>query len=119
MNRPRRPVHGPPRRRPGGPPASGTGPQGPPRRRSPLDFIPPGIEPPFKVLGTGADRHALLAIAQPLEMVVIQGFTRQIEEPFPRFRGRQVEDFWTEHPELIDVARKLDDLLATIRDRTK
>jgi len=81
--------------------------------------MPPGVEPPFQVLGTTVDRHALMAIAQPLEMVVIQGFTRQIEETFPRFRGRSIEDFWAEHPELIETARKLDDLLATIRDRTR
>jgi hypothetical protein len=119
MNRPRRPVHGPPRRRPGGPPASGGGPTGPPRRRSPLDFIPGTIDPPFKVLGSGADRQAITAVAQPMEMVVIQGFTRQIEEAFPRFKGRQIEDFWNENPQLIETARKLDEMLASIRDRKK
>lgn len=119
MNRPRRPGQQPPRRRPSGPPPGG-GPGGGfgPRRRSALDLVPQNLEPPFKVLGSGADRQGLQAGAQPLEMVVIQGFTREIEEAFQKWKGRP-DEFWNEHPNLIETARKLDDLLAQIQGRRR
>lgn len=118
MNRPRRPTQVPPRRRPSGPPSdSGTG-GGPPRRRSPLDIVPQTVEPRFKVLGTGADRHMLLAQAQPLELVVIQGYTREVEEAFQKFNGR-IEDFWGRNAKLLEPARKLDEVLAGIQARGK
>lgn len=117
MNRPRRPGQMPPRRRPSGPPSGGPREGGfAPRRRSALDFVPQNLEPPFKVLGTGVDRQSLIASAQPLEMVVIQGFTREIEEAFQKFKGRP-DEFWNEHSRLIETARKLDELLASIQAR--
>jgi hypothetical protein len=76
------------------------------------------VAPPFKVLGTGADRYALQAAAQPLEMVVIHGFTREVDEAFQRFRGRP-EEFWVQHAELIETARKLDEVLAGIQARSR
>jgi hypothetical protein len=105
----------PPRRRPGGPPVSSNPQGGPPRRRSALDFIPQGIEPPFKVLGV-ADRHMLISAAEPMELVVMQGFTQQIDQSFQKFKGRG-EDFWRNHPELIETARKLDEILARVQAR--
>ena len=116
MNRPRRPSQFPPRRRPSGPPSSGPYTGGPPRRRTALDNIPPTIEPKFEVLGTGVDRQALQAGAQPLEMVVIQGFTREIEDAFQKFSGRP-DDFWARSPKAVETARKLDELLASIQAR--
>ena len=116
MNRPRRPSQPPPRRRPSGPPHSGPPGGGPPRRRSPLDMIPVNVEPRFKVLGTGVDRHALLQGAQPVEMVVVQGFTREIEEVFQK-GGVRPEEFWIKNPQVLETARKLDDLLANIQAR--
>ena len=116
MNRPRRPTQFPARRKPSGPPPPGATPGGPPRRRTPLDTIPQNVEPRFKILGTGVDRQAIVATAQPLEMVVIQGFTREIEEASQKWNGRP-EEFWNKHPRLIDTARKLDELLATIQGR--
>src|SRR5204862_5838553 len=77
MNRPRRPPFTPARKKKPNP-ARGPATTGPPRRRSPLDHIPANIEPRFKVLGTGADRHALLTYASPMEMLVVHGFTREI-----------------------------------------
>ena len=70
MNRPRRPPFTPARKKK---PTPNRGPvtTGPPRRRSPLDHIPANIEPRFKVLGTGADRQALLTYASPMEMLVV------------------------------------------------
>jgi hypothetical protein len=114
MNRPRRPTQFPARRRPSGPPGGAAGPREGgfgPRRRSPLDLIPQNLEPPFQVL-------ALIATAQPLEMVVIQGFTREIEEAFQKFKGRP-DDFWTDQPRLIEVARKMDELLVSVQSRKK
>src|SRR5688572_5200456 len=115
MNRPRRPGgQGPPRRRPGGPPSQG-GQQGggPPRRRSPLDNPPPG----FKILGTG-DRLTLLSSAQPLELVVIQGYAREIEEAYQKFGTRSsFEDFWKAHPHLIERAEKMDEVLLKVQAR--
>lgn len=118
MNRPRRPSQQPPRRRPSGGPPPGAGGGFGPRRRSALDLVPQTLEPPFKVLGTGADRQSLQAGAQPLEMVVLQGFTREIDEAFQKWKGRP-DEFWNEHPELIETARKLDDLLASIQSRRR
>ena len=116
MNRPRRPSQ-PFRRRPSGPPP-GTAPGGAfvSRRRSALDLVPQDLEPPFEVLGTGVDRLALQAGAQLQEMVVLQGFTREIEEAFQKWKGRP-DDFWGQHPELIEKARKLDELLGQIQAR--
>ena len=118
MNRPRRPSY-PARRRPSGPPSGGApGGTFASRRRSALDLVPQSIDPPFEVLGTGADRQALQAGAQLQEMVVIQGFTREIEESFQKWKGRP-DDFWEQHPHLIETARKLDELLAQIQTRKK
>jgi hypothetical protein len=76
----------------------------------------PEVDPPFKVLGTGVDRQSVLAAAQPLELVVIQGFSREIEEAFQKFNGRP-EEFWRRYPQLIEPARKLDEVLAKIQAR--
>jgi hypothetical protein len=62
------------------------------------------------------DRQALAQSAEPMEMVVIQGFTREIEETFQKFNGRP-DDFWGKNPKLIETARKLDEVLARIHDR--
>jgi hypothetical protein len=118
MNRPRRPAQFPQRRRPSGPPSGGPGGGGPPRRRSALDVVPQNLEPPLKVLGTGADRLALLAAAMPLEMVVAQGYTREIDEAFSKYRGRP-DDFWEAHPHLIENVRKLDEVLVVVQARKK
>lgn len=116
MNRPRRPVHGPPRRRPGGPPQPSTPQNQQPRRRTPLDYLPAGIEPPLKVLGTGVDRHTLMGGAQPIELAVVQGFAREIDEVYQKFNGR-FDDFWTKNPKLLDQVRKMDEVLAGIQAR--
>ena len=116
MNRPRRPSQFPARRRPSGPPPTGAPGGGPPRRRSALDVIPANVEPPFEVLGGAADRQAILASAQPMELVVIQGFTREIEDAFQKHKGRG-EDFWVKHSSLLEQARKLDEVLAKIQAR--
>ncbi len=116
MNRPRRPVQPPPRRRPPGPPSGGPSTGGPPRRRSPLDLIPTGIEPKFAVLGTGIDRQMLLSAAEPMELVVIQGWTREIEETFQKSHTRP-DEFWGKNPKLLETARKLDGILAKIQAR--
>lgn len=112
MNRPRRPAP-PPRRRPTPAPSTTGQPQAP-RRRSPLDFPPP-VEPRWQVLGL-ADRQALTAAAQPLEMVVIQGYTREVEEAFGKGNVRP-DDFWARNPGLVETARKLDQLFASIQAR--
>jgi len=75
------------------------------------------VEPPFKVLGSGVERQSLMSAAQPLELVVIQGFTREIEEAFQGFKARAGEDFWAKNPRLIETARKLDEVLARIQER--
>ncbi len=114
MNRPKRPSSIPPRRRPTGP----TGPTlggGPPRRRSPLDNLPQNVEPRFKVLGL-VERQIVLASAEPMELVVVQGFTREIEDIFGGFKGRP-DDFWTKYPKLLETARKLDDIFHRIQQR--
>lgn len=120
MNRPKRPgPGGPPRRRPSGPPRTDFTPGGgPPRRRSPLDVVPQNVEPRFKVLGTGVDRQGLSSAANPLEMIVIHGYTREIEEAYQKFNGRP-DDFWGRHPQLLEPARKLDEVLAGIMERRR
>jgi hypothetical protein len=89
---------------------------GPPRRRSALDNIPQNVEPKFKVLGPGLDRQVVQAQAKPMEMVVIHGYTREIEDAFQKFHGRS-DAFWENHPKLIDTARKLDEIFAGILAR--
>lgn len=115
MNRPRRPAFSPARKKPSGPPRTDAG-TGPPRRRSPLDAMPPTSEPKFTVLGTGVDRQTLMANAQPMEMAVIHGFTLEIEQAFQKFHGRP-DDFWSRNQGLIETARKLDEILAGIMTR--
>src|SRR5688572_1251571 len=115
MNRPRRPAATPPRKRPTGPPRPPGG-EGPPRRRSPIDTIPQNVEPKFKVLGTGVDRQTVSTGANPMELVVIHGFTREIEETLLKYKGR-ADDFWKQNPKLLETARKLDDLFAGIQSR--
>jgi hypothetical protein len=116
MNRPRRPNYPPPRRRPSGPPSSTPGGGGPPRRRSALDLIPQNVEPRFEILGSGVDRQALLSSAQPLELVVVQGFTREIEDVFQGYKGRP-DEFWIKNAGLLETARKLDEVLVRIQER--
>jgi hypothetical protein len=115
MNRPRRPPFPPARKKNNTPARRGpaTGGPGGSRRRSPLDLVPTNIEPRFRVLGTGTDRNALMTFATPMEMLVIHGFTSEIEREFSEFNGR-ADDFWTKKPELMDQARKIDELLAAI-----
>ena len=62
------------------------------------------------------DRQMLMASAQPVELVVIQGFAREIEDAFQKFNGRP-EEFWKRHPQLLEPARKLDEVLAKIQAR--
>lgn len=115
MNRPKRPFPAPARKKkppPGRTPDS----SGPPRRRSPLDNVPATAQPRFQVLGSGMDRQSLLTYATPPEMLVVHGFTREIEEAYQRFNGR-LEDFWNNHPDALSLARKVDDVLAGIASR--
>jgi len=89
---------------------------GPFRRPTAVDQIPPDVGAAFHVLGTGVDRHALVGLAEPMEMLVIHGFTREIEDNYKRYRGR-VEDFWRDKPEMVEKAQKLDDILTEIASR--
>jgi hypothetical protein len=57
-----------------------------------------------------------MAAAEPLEMVVIQGFTREIEDAHQKSPQRG-EDFWRLNPQLVETARKLDEILAKINAR--
>ena len=118
MNRPRRPANIPARRRPAHPPQAAPQGQTAPRRRSPLDIVPPHPTEKFRVLGTGADRQSIVTSAHPLEMVVIQGYTREIEDAYQKFSGR-LEDFWRMCPEMLDPAMKLDEVLAGIQARQR
>jgi hypothetical protein len=116
MNRPRRPPFSPAKKRkptPNRGPATG---HGGPRRRSPLDMVPNTAESRFRGRGTGTDRSALMTFATPMEMLVIHGFSSEIEKAFAGFSGRP-DDFWGKNPELWDQARKVDELLAGIVDR--
>jgi hypothetical protein len=76
-------------------------------------MVPTTTEPKFKVLGTGADHKALMTFAQPMEMLVIHGFSSEIDRAFQAFKGRP-DDFWANNPELLEQARKIDELLAGI-----
>lgn len=118
MNRPRRPPFPPARKKNNTPARRGpvTGGPGGSRRRSPLDMVPTNIEPRFRVLGSATDRAGLLTFATPMEMLVIHGFTAEIEREFGEFNGR-ADDFWTKKPELLDQAHKIDDLLHAIVTR--
>jgi len=118
MNRPKRPAFSPARKKPSGPPRpAATEGGGPPRRRSPLDIVPHNEDLQLKVLGSGGgDRIALAAMANPMEMVVIHGFSREVEDAFQKFHGR-ADDFWKNHPHLLDTVRKLDEVLAGIQAR--
>ena len=115
MNRPKRPFFSPARKKK---PTAGrtTENTGPPRRRSPLDFVPTTTQLRFQILGTGADRQALLTYASPPEMLVVHGFTREIEQAYSRFNGR-VEDFWNTNTDALSLAHKIDDVLAAIAAR--
>ncbi len=62
------------------------------------------------------DRQALTAGANPMELVVIHGFTREIEETFQKYHGR-ADEFWKLNPKLLETARKLDEVLAGIQTR--
>ena len=112
MNRPKRPPFQPGRKKKPTPPR-GPAPSGPPRRRSPLDHVPANAEPRFKVLGTGADRQALMTYAAPTEMLIVHGFTREIEDAYHRYNGR-VEEFWANNPDALSLAQKIDEVLAGI-----
>lgn len=59
-----------------------------------------------------------MAAAHPLEMVVIQGYTREIEDAFMS-SGVRVEDFWQRHSELIETVKKLDEIFAGIMTRVR
>lgn len=118
MNRPRRPPFPPARKKNNTPARRGpaTGGPGGNRRRSPLDLVPPNSEPRFRVLGTGADRNALMTFAMPMEMLVIHGYTAEIEREFSEFNGR-ADDFWAKKPEMMEKAYKIDELLDSIVTR--
>jgi hypothetical protein len=113
MNRPKRPIGGPQRRRKPQPNRGPARTPGGPRRRSPLDFVPSNGEHKFHILGSGADRATLMNNANPMEMLVLHGFTQEIDSAFAAFRGRS-EDFWEQHPEMLDQAKKIDEVLAGI-----
>lgn len=51
-----------------------------------------------------------------MEQVVLQGYTREIEGAFQAFQGR-FDEFWARHPELLEKAYKMEELLTGIRDR--
>jgi hypothetical protein len=116
MNRPRRPFPTPAKKRkttPSRGPATG---QGGPRRRSPLDLVPNTPDVRFRVLGTSTDRTSLMTFAAPMEMLVIHGWTAEIERAYSEFNGRP-DDFWSKNPELLEQARKIDEVLAGIVQR--
>jgi hypothetical protein len=113
MNRPRRPPFPPQRRKKPQANRPATRTPGGPRRRSPLDFIPNTTDPKFRVLGTGTDRASLMTYANPMEMLVLHGFTQEIEEAYGAFKGRG-EDFWEQNPQMLEQARKIDEVLAGI-----
>jgi hypothetical protein len=51
-----------------------------------------------------------------MEMLVIHGFSLEIEKAFASFNGRP-DDFWAKNTELLEQARKIDELLAGIVER--
>lgn len=113
MNRPKRPTFMPQRRKK---PQANRAPAravGGPRRRSPLDFVPNTGEQKFRVLGTGADRSALMTYANPMEMLVLHGFTQEVEAAFAAYKGRG-DDFWEQNPDMLEQAYKIDEVLAGI-----
>jgi hypothetical protein len=112
MNRPKRPPF-PPQRRKKPPARAPVRTIGGPRRRSPLDFVPNTEEQKFRVLGTGADRAVLMNSANPMEMLVLHGFTQEVEAAFAAYKGRG-EDFWEQNPEMLEQAKKIDEVLAGI-----
>jgi hypothetical protein len=79
-------------------------------------MVPSSPESRFRVLGTGTDRNALMTFATPMEMLVIHGFSLEIEKAFASFNGRP-DDFWAKNTELLEQARKIDELLAGIVER--
>lgn len=114
MNRPRRPFFSPPRKKkPSGAAARATAAANAPRRRSALDNVPTNADPQFQVLGTGVDRQALMTYASPTEMLVVHGFSREIDDAYSRFNGR-IEDFWANNPDTLACARRIDEVLAGI-----
>ena len=113
MNRPKRPTFTPQRRKKPQPNRAPARTLGGPRRRSPLDTVPATPELKFRVLGTGADRAALLTFANPMEMLVLHGFTQEVEAAYAAYRGRG-EDFWEQNPEMLEQAKKIDEVLAGI-----
>jgi hypothetical protein len=76
-------------------------------------MVPATIEPKFRVLGTGTDRQSLMTFATPMEMLVIHGFSSEIDRAYQAFKGRP-DDFWASNPDLLEQARKIDELLAGI-----
>ena len=113
MNRPKRPIFNPQRRRKPQPNRGPARAVGGTRRRSPLDFVPTTEDSKFRVLGTGADRAALMNYANPAEMFVLHGFTQQVEAAYAAYKGRG-DDFWENHPEMLEQAKKIDEVLAGI-----
>jgi hypothetical protein len=113
MNRPKRPPFTPQRKKKPQPNRAPVRSLGGPRRRSPLDFVPTTGDEKFRVLGTGADRAALMPFANPMEMLVLHGFTHEIDAAYAAYRGRG-DDFWEQHPEMLEQAKKIDEVLAGI-----
>jgi hypothetical protein len=113
MNRPKRPPFSPQRKKKPQPNRAPARALGGPRRRSPLDFVPTTEEQKFRVLGTGADRAALMPYAQPMEMLVLHGFTQEVEAAFAAYKGRG-DDFWEQNPQMLEQAKKIDEVLAGI-----
>ena len=113
MNRPKRPTFMPQRRKKAQPNRAPARAVGGPRRRSPLDFVPTTGDQKFRVLGTGADRAALMPYANPMEMLVLHGFTQEVDAAFAAFKGRG-DDFWEQNPEMLEQAKKIDEVLAGI-----
>jgi hypothetical protein len=113
MNRPKRPTFMPQRRKKVQPNRAPVRAAGGPRRRSPLDFVPTTGDQKFRVLGTGADRAALMMYANPMEMLVLHGFTQEVDAAFMAYKGRG-DDFWEQNPDMLEQAKKIDEVLAGI-----
>src|SRR2546426_401721 len=88
MNRPKRPTFMPQRRKKAQPNRAPIRAAGGPRRRSALDLVPTTDDQKFRVLGTGADRAALMTYANPMEMLVLHGFTQEVEAAYAAYKGR-------------------------------